>query len=275
MTPSSSRSGLICLLLASLLVFGAGCAAKNNPNPELRDMAGVDSSASDGLEQDDGFEDDDWWDAEWEDLGETQAPARVSDPLERWNRAVFTLNDKLYFNVFKPVGEVYAMVLPKPLRIGVQNFFTNLRYPIRAVNSLLQGKGGKVAKETGSFALNTTFGFLGLVKISDAFPSLAVTPEDTGQTFGFWGVGKGPYIVWPILGPSTLRDSVGLVGDYFLDPLRYAPLNYPWVELKAVDQVNTFSLDIGRYENLTETAIDPYIALRDAYIQYRSRLVQD
>ncbi|SDB24998.1 phospholipid-binding lipoprotein MlaA [Desulfonatronum thiosulfatophilum] len=275
MISSLSRLRLISLCLACLLMFGAGCAARNNPNPELSGMADVDSGVSNNPDQHDGFEDDDWWDEEWEDLGETQAPARVADPLERWNRAVFTLNDRLYFLLFKPVGEVYAMVLPKPLRIGVQNFFTNLRYPIRAVNGLLQGKGGKVAKETGSFALNTTFGFLGLVKISDAFPSLEVTPEDTGQTFGFWGVGKGPYIVWPILGPSTLRDSVGLVGDYFLDPLRYAPLNYPWVELKAVDQVNTFSLEIGRYENLKETAIDPYIAMRDAYIQYRSRLVQD
>lgn len=274
MTPGTSASGLISLLAVCLLVFGAGCAAQKSPSPELHDITAAES-VSESLAHPDDPEGDDWWDDEWEDLHETQGAVRVADPLEGWNRAMFTVNDRLYFSLFKPVAQVYAMVFPEPLRVGVRNLFTNLAYPIRAVNSLLQGKGDKVAKETGSFVLNTAFGFLGLVKISDTFPSLEVSPEDTGQTFGVWGMGNGPYLVWPIVGPSTFRDSLGAVGDYFMDPLRFAPLDYPWIELTAVDQANSLSLRIGQYENLKETSLDPYIALRDAYIQHRYGLVQD
>lgn len=274
MIPRISTSGLISLLAACLLVFGTGCAAQKSQSPELHDITATESVSKSVAHHDDP-EGDDWWDDEWEDLLETQEAVRVADPLEGWNRAMFTVNDRLYFHLFKPIAQGYAMVFPEPLRVGVRNLFTNLAYPIRAVNSLLQGKGDKVAKETGSFVLNTAFGFLGLVRISDTFPSLEVSPEDTGQTFGVWGMGNGPYLVWPIVGPSTLRDSLGAVGDYFMDPLRFAPLDYPWIELTAVDQVNSLSLRIGQYENLKETSLDPYIALRDAYIQHRHGLVQD
>ena len=267
---------LAYLLLACLLLFMTGCAGKNNPGPAMIANGGtVAVEGEGGPDRLDDLDNDDWWEEEWEVVAEEYEPLRVADPLEGWNRAMFTVNDKLYLYLLKPVAQAYAMVVPELFRIGIGNFFTNLAYPVRAVNSLLQGKGDKVAKETGSFVLNTTFGFLGLVKISDAFPVLNVTHEDAGQTFGVWGIGNGPYIVWPLLGPSTLRDSVGMTGDFFLSPLSYLePHELGWA-LKAHQRINSLSFRIGQSEDMKVSAIDPYVAFRDAYIQYRHALVQD
>jgi phospholipid-binding lipoprotein MlaA len=200
--------------------------------------------------------------------------ATVPDPLISWNRVMFQFNDKLYFWVLKPVAKGYRAVFPEPVRTGVKNFFFNLTTPIRFASCLLQGKLGPAGRELGRFFINSSVGVLGLGNPAKAFPKFNPPEEDLGQTLGVYGLGNGIYIVWPVLGPSTLRDSVGLAGDYFLDPVSYVT---PWWDATAIDGVKTInatSFRIGDYEALKSAALDPYEALRDAYIQNRRTLVR-
>jgi phospholipid-binding lipoprotein MlaA len=189
---------------------------------------------------------------------------------------MFVLNDKLYFWVLKPTASVYGAIFPVQMRTGINNVFTNLAFPIRFVSSLLQFKFDKAFKEVGAFAMNTTFGVGGLVKISDHIDPLKdLSPEDLGQTLAHYGVGDGFYIVWPLLGPSTLRDTSGSIGEYFLDPINYIDKWQIRLALKGESTVNYTSLHIGDYEDLKEASIDPYEALKDFYTQYRRHLTRD
>jgi phospholipid-binding lipoprotein MlaA len=199
----------------------------------------------------------------------------VADPIYYWNKAMYHFNDKLYFWVIKPAAKEYNKVVPEVIRRGIRNFFYNLRFPIRVVNCLLQGKGNDVGMEFGRFVVNTTVGVLGFGNPAKDYPELNPTPEDTGQTFGRWGIGNGFYIVWPFLGPSTLRDSVGLVGDYFLYPVTYVEPIEVSTGIKVYEAFNEISFKIGDYESLIEGAIDPYLSIRDAYVQHRHKLVND
>jgi phospholipid-binding lipoprotein MlaA len=201
--------------------------------------------------------------------------AVVADPIEGWNRAMFHFNDKMYFWVLKPVASGYKRVTPEIVRRGVKNFFYNLTFPIRFVSSVLQAKGDKAAGEVGRFVLNTTTGVLGFGNPAKPHDQLNPSAEDLGQTFGHWGIGNGFYIVWPVLGPSTARDSVGKVGDYFLDPVTYVEPWYLSVGIRAVDVVNETSFMIGDYEALKDAAIDPYVSLRHAYIENRKKKVEE
>lgn len=196
----------------------------------------------------------------------------LSDVLEPVNRAFFHFNDKLYFWVLKPAARGYKAVVPEPARVGVRNFFYNLAFPIRFVNCLLQGKGEGAANELGMFMVNTVFGIAGFL---DVIPDdVKSHKEDLGQTFGRYGIGPGFYIVWPFLGPSTVRDSIGMAGDGFLNPFNYLDFWYN-AGARAYDAVNETSLRIGEYEALKRAAIDPYVALRNAYHQNRLSLIND
>ncbi|MCF8104368.1 MAG: VacJ family lipoprotein [Desulfohalobiaceae bacterium] len=199
----------------------------------------------------------------------------VPDPLEGWNRAVFAFNDSLYICLLQPLAKGYGKVVPREIRQGLDNIFENLRYPIRLINSLFQGKFDRAAKETGSFLLDSTVGMLGLAEVSTEFESLSspLPEEDTGQTLGKWGVDNGFYIVWPVLGPSTLRDTFGRVGDYFLNPLTYVNPGILSTGLKAGDRINSQSFNPDEYEELKEGALDPYTAFKDGYLQYREAQV--
>ncbi|MEW5774494.1 MAG: VacJ family lipoprotein [Thermodesulfobacteriota bacterium] len=202
-----------------------------------------------------------------------QAPnnaTRINDPLEPLNRVFFQFNDKLYFYLLKPTARAYNAVTPEPLRIGVKNAFHNLRYPIRLASCLLQGKGGDALRETGAFLLNSTLGMLGLFDLARNHESLKTPDEDLGQTFGAWGAGHGFYIVLPALGPSSLRDGLGTFGDSYLDPVSHLT---PWehsIAAKGYDKYNNVALSLGDYEAILEAAIDPYVAVRDAYAQHRA-----
>jgi phospholipid-binding lipoprotein MlaA len=210
------------------------------------------------------------------------ASVTVSDPLEPMNRAVFKFNNGLYDYVLRPVGKGYVRVTPKPVRKGITNFFNNLRFPIRFVNSALQGKFQRAGLETGKFAVNTVAGIGGLIRVSDAVPALAaISEEDTGQTFGVWRVGKGPYLVLPFFGPSTVRDTTGMVGDHVLNPLNWnLKHNIDWYDWKVstgvtvVNGVNSLPGAIAAYDALRKDALDPYVAVRSAYIQYREAAIQ-
>lgn len=206
----------------------------------------------------------------------------IYDPLEPVNRAIFAFNDGLYDYALRPISKGYTRVVPQPVRHGIRNFFDNIRFPIRFVNSTLQGKFALAGRETQKFAVNTVAGLGGFIRVSDSVPSLASLPkEDTGQTLGVWRVGRGPYLVLPILGPGTARDTVGIVGDYFLNPLSWNLNNniewYDWeVEtgVTAVGVLNTLPDILDTYEAARKDAIDPYLAVRSAYIQYRDAAVK-
>ncbi len=194
----------------------------------------------------------------------------ISDPLEPVNRAFFQFNDKLYFWVMKPMAVGYSAVAPEPVRIGIKNFFYNLAFPVRFVNCLLEGKGQGASDEVVRFFINSTVGMAGFIDVATNKLEIQKNEVDLGLTFGVWGMGSGIYFNWPVLGPSTLRDTAGFVGDAFLYPISYIvdPSKYTFA-LNAFDLVNQTSLRIGDYEDLKKAAFDPYVALRDAYYQNR------
>lgn len=206
---------------------------------------------------------------------EEEEMVEIADPIYYWNKGMYHFNDKLYFWVLKPVARGYKWTVPELVRTGVSNFFYNLGFPIRFVSCLLQAKGGAAVGELGRFVVNTTAGIAGLRDVAKAHPKMDSSEEDLGQTFGMWGIGNGFYLVWPFLGPSTLRDSVGLVGDMFLDPVRYVDPIEASIAISAGDTVNETSFRIGDYEALKDAAIDPYISIRDAYVQHRKKKVEE
>ena len=215
--------------------------------------------------------------AEFDDLDKNNEgeKAEIADPLEPFNRAMYHFNDKLYFWVLKPVAQGYGKVVPEAARVGVDNFFKNLAFPIRFVNCLLQANFGGAAEELGRFAINTLWGIGGLLDpASSQDINLTKQDEDFGQTLGAYGIGQGFYINWPIFGPSSSRDTVGLVADTFLRPFTYLSPWYTGAGAMAYDTVNNTSLRIGDYEALKGAAIDPYVAIRDAYVQYRLKKVK-
>ncbi len=212
-----------------------------------------------------------------EEADDRQEGRSIADPLEPFNRAMYHFNDKLYFWVLKPVAQGYKAIVPEVARIGVNNFFTNIAFPVRFVNCLLQANFGGATLEVGRFVLNTLGGIGGFLDpASHPEVNLVRQDEDFGQTLGVYGVGQGFFINWPVLGPSSPRDSLGTVGDYFLHPFSYydGPWLVPW-GVRAYERVNDTSLRIGDYESLKEAAIDPYVAIRDAYVQYRLNKVKE
>jgi phospholipid-binding lipoprotein MlaA len=203
-----------------------------------------------------------------------ESAGTIADPFQPVNRAFFQFNDKFYFWVLKPVATGYNTVVPEDARVGVHNFFSNLATPVRLVNCLLQFNLKCVGTETFRFLLNSTFGLAGFLDPAKKEFNVGKQDKDLGQTLGVWGIGPAFYINWPILGPSSLRDTVGYVGDLFLDPLTYLNISvFINVGVRAYAQVNEASLTIGEYESLKESAVDPYIAVKDAYHQYRQNKI--
>jgi len=209
-----------------------------------------------------------------EAAAEEPAPT-VADPLEPVNRAIFVFNDKAYFWVMKPVAQGYRAVVPQGARVSVRNFFSNLGTPIRLANNLLQGKLKGAGTELLRFVINSTIGIAGLFDPAKTGFHIEKRNEDLGQTLGRYGLGQGFYIVLPILGPSSARDTVGLAGDYFAYPLTY--IRDPWAEtgVRAFKSENDLSLSIGDYEDLKKDSVDPYLAVRDAYVQNRAKKVRE
>jgi len=212
--------------------------------------------------------------SEIEDEFEEQS-LKVADPLESLNRAVFYFNDKLYFWVLKPLAQGYNFVLPDFARNGVRNFFRNLLTPIRLTNCILQGNATAAGTEFVRFVTNTTIGILGVWDPALDLYDLKISDEDLGQTLGAYGFGNGFYIEWPVIGPCTLRDTVGRIGDWFLYPVNYIEPQEASLAVWSFDKVNKTSFRIGDYEAIKKTAIDPYTAIRDGYIQYRNALIKE
>ncbi len=201
--------------------------------------------------------------------------ATIADPIEPLNRISYLVNDKLYYWAVKPVAKVYKWIVPEPARISVKQFYINVKFPIRFVNCLLQADLSGAGIEIGRFTINTIWGIGGLLDpAAGGEIKLAKQDTDFGQTLGMYGVGHGFYILWPVLGPSSPRDSVDIAGEYFLDPLSYFGPWYTGIGIRPFKIINNASLVIGEYESLQEAALDPYVAIRDAYTQYRAKAIK-
>ena len=252
-----------------LTVLIAGCASSNN---NAKVSTAQQNTLNDPNNIDEAFADEDF-DLLEEELDEQVV--EVADPLEPWNRLMFGVNDTLYFWIVKPCVGTYKAVVPEPARTGVRNFFQNLTTPIRYINCLLQGKGDDADTELRRFLVNTTEGILGFGDPARDKYELQPVQEDLGQTLAVHGIDQGFYIVWPFFGPSNVRDSLGMAGDIFLNPVSYVD---PWetsVGISVVSVTNEGSFHIGEYEDFKAAALEPYIAMREAYIQYRNNKIQE
>ncbi|MBI5676631.1 MAG: VacJ family lipoprotein [Nitrospirae bacterium] len=214
------------------------------------------------------------YDTDNEAADETE-DVQIADPLSFFNRGMYNFNDKLYFWILKPVAKGYASIVPEKGRISVRNFFNNLAFPVRFVSNVMQAKGKSAVIEFARFGVNSTIGIVGLNDIAKKGLNLEVPDEDIGQALGYYKIGHGFYIVWPLLGPSSLRDTIGFIGDIFLYPVSYINPAETSAGISAYENVNNVSLHIGDYESLKEAAIDPYTSIRNAYIQNRKKKVEE
>lgn len=262
--PSRARFAQQLLLLLVLAVVLTGCAAHKTPIATTNDtMPAGETSSADA----DAF-------ALEEEFAEERANPPL-DPLSGYNRVMTQVNDKAYFWVLKPVATGYRAVLPEGLRLAVGRFFRNLLMPVNVANNLLQLKPKRAATELARFAVNTTVGFFGFTDPAASELNLQPYPEDFGQTLGHYGVGGGFHIVLPLLGPSNLRDTLGLVPDYYLDPVSHIDDFETRIAIRATKQVNQTSLHIGEYESIKKDAVDLYTFLRDGYEQRRDKLIEE
>ena len=197
------------------------------------------------------------------------------DPLEPMNRGIYKFNDTVDKAAIKPVAGAYKAVVPSPVRTGVNNFFNNLGTVVTLINNLLQFKLDKAMTDAGRLAINSTFGIAGLIDVA-SMDGVEKNNEDFGQTLAYWGWENSTYVVLPLLGPSTLRDTGGLVVDSaFFDPLYYVddvPTRNSALALKFLDRR---SLYLPASDLLDEAALDPYAFMRDAYLQRRNSQVHD
>jgi len=207
-------------------------------------------------------------------LGGCASTGNPRDPLEPLNRAVYTFNDGVDALFIRPFAEFYRFIVPEFARTGVSNFFSNLNDVIVAVNSLLQGKLTQAGSDVARLLVNSTVGVLGLFDVATGL-GLEKHNEDFGQTLGYWGIGDGPYLVLPFLGPSSLRDTVGWVGDLYVWPITHVEDDRTRYVLAGVRYV-TLRADLLEASRILETAaLDPYAFVRDAYLQRRRNLVYD
>lgn len=242
LTPIDTRSlcvrALLAMMIGALLSLG-GCASTQNFAQEARGGPG----------------------------------ARL-DPWESWNRKVFAFNEGLDEKVLKPVATGYAKVVPQFVRQGVDNFFANAADGWSAVNNVLQGKAEPAFSDVVRFTTNTVLGFLGVLDIASEF-GLQHYYEDFGQTLGRWGFGAGAYIVWPLIGSSTVRETIALPLDRTASPSVYINNGSYQFGIVGLQIINTRAKFLGASQVIDDIALDKYAFIRDAYLQRRRSLVFD
>ena len=203
-----------------------------------------------------------------------EGEADPDDPLESFNRAMYSFNDTLDRAVLKPVAQGYNAVLPAPVNKGVSNFFSNIDDVVVLFNDILQLKFDQTLSDGARIFFNTTIGLLGIFDVASGM-DLPKHDEDFGQTLGYWGVDTGAYIVWPFFGPSNVRDTVGLIGDAYVNPLYDIEPEGDRTVLVVVDVIDRRAGLLSASKILKEAALDPYLFVRDAYLQRRQNLVYD
>jgi phospholipid-binding lipoprotein MlaA len=206
--------------------------------------------------------------------GARTGPGERLDPWEKWNRKVFAFNEGLDEKVLKPVATTYSNIVPQPVRRGVDNFFGNVADAWSAVNNFLQGKIALGLQDVMRFGTNTVFGLFGVLDVASEM-GLDHQYEDFGQTLGHWGVGAGAYVVWPLLGPSTVRESFALPLDRGASPALIFDGGAAKYSITALQIVNTRANLLGASRVIDDIALDKYTFIRDAYLQRRRSLVFD
>ncbi len=197
-----------------------------------------------------------------------------ADPWEPLNRSIHSFNGGLDRVTLKPLAKGYQIVVPRIMRLGVSNFSKNLRSPLHIINHFLQGKIGSGFKQTGRFLMNTTFGIGGLMDVAtDA--GIDVEIEDFGQTLAVWGVPDGPFVVIPFLGPRTLRDATMIPLNFLADPLYHYEDSSIRDKVYLVRAIDVRQRLLSAEELLLKDAYDPYIRIREAYLQRRKYLIED
>lgn len=196
------------------------------------------------------------------------------DPLESYNRIMFGFNDKLDQVLVKPAATVYQDMLPSFVQSGIGNFFGNIGDVWTAVNNLLQGKLENGMTDIMRVAVNSTMGFLGVLDIGSE-AGLTKHKEDFGQTLGFWGIKSGPYLVLPVYGSSTVRDTAAFPVDSAADLWGYTDPVYIRNIGTGVRLVDVRAALLGASSLIEDAALDKYVFTRDAYLQRRESLVQD
>ncbi len=255
---------LVPVMIAVLLQTGCTTRTKESP----KGAATIGDKSSDGKS----------YKSTGSDLEEYDA-LTIADPLQPLNRATFTLNHGIYTDLFRPISKGYQAVVPQKLRTGVHNMFENVKFPVRFVNDTLQGKFDRAGLETGRFLVNSTVGVGGFGRPSDHIPALANVPAgDTGQTLAKWGIAHGIYLVLPILGPSSTRDTVGLAGDYALNPVTWVSIIFggaTWtLAIPTTNTVRSLPPQMDAYDAATKDSLDRYLAARSAYLQYRKQVAE-
>lgn len=196
------------------------------------------------------------------------------DPLEPINRGVYQFNDGVDTMFLKPVAEVYQAIIPPVARTGVSNVFANINDVVVALNNLLQGKVTEALSDVGRVLINTTAGLFGLFDVATPV-GLEKHDEDFGQTLGYWGLGDGPYLVLPLLGPSNLRDTAGRVVDYNTDPVTYIEPTRDRNQVQGLRLVSRRAELLSASRLLSVAALDEYEFVREAYLQRRRNLIYD
>ncbi len=204
-------------------------------------------------------------------MGGVQAADEV-DPWEGMNRKIFVFNDTLDTYLVKPVAKGYLAVTPDPVEVSVSNFFENLGEVKNIVNDVLQWKWGQAANDSGRLLVNTTIGIAGLFDVAKHMGMPRAEGEDFGQTLADWGVGQGPYLVLPFLGPSTLRDLGGMPVDGYTNPIAYVDHVPTRNTVYATDLLETRASLIEAEDLISG---DKYAFMRDAFLQRRNYLVKD
>lgn len=207
-------------------------------------------------------------------LGGCATSGNQKDPIEGFNRAMFSFNEGLDTVLIKPVAQGYDAVMPTPVRTGVTNFFGNIADFFIGFNNLLQGKPDHALSDLGRVAINSTIGILGLFDVATE-AGLEKHEEDFGQTFGRWGMGDGAYVVLPVFGPRSVRDTAGLILDMAADPVgdvEHVPTRNTLTALRLIDtRADLLPAD----KVIAEAALDKYSYVRDGYLQRRRNLVHD
>ena len=213
---------------------------------------------------------------------EVDESADVYDPFESVNRLTFEFNDFVFLNALQPLMDAYTAITPDTVEEGASNFFHNLRYPVRLASNLLQCRFKGAWIETGRFAINSTVGIVGILTPADDHEGFApIESEDVGQVFRAWGIGEGPYLVLPFLGPSNLRDLAGFFGDRSINPLKepFSMIDdwkWEWqLATSGTDYIARSPQIIERYNQLKGSSIDPYSSLKNGYTQYRRGAVSE
>ncbi|OQW68894.1 MAG: ABC transporter [Proteobacteria bacterium ST_bin11] len=204
-------------------------------------------------------------------VGATRASkgkADLADPYEGFNRSMYGFNMGLDKHFLKPISSGYKTVTPGFMQTGVSNFFTNLKGINVVLNDVLQGKFEQGASDTGRFLTNSTVGLLGLFDVASDL-GLQSNVEDFGQTLAVWGVDQGPYLVLPVLGPTTVRDGAAIVVDKAANPGTYVP------GTGIVEGINDRANAEGALNFIDEAALDPYVFTRESFLQYRKNLIND